>query len=140
MACPVHSFREYGPHRVREQESKQWTYRPVGAPRNLPPTWDSGKGKGNLLWRNEHRINCTQVWVKEVGQTGTMATHNTPSGQKCCDNHLPFKSTVHKGYNVPCSMIVIQIACREARRRIRVPSGTHMQVSLAQGLASKTCT
>ena len=72
-------------------------------------------------------------WVKEVGQTGTMATTlntqtttlNTQNGRKCCDSHSPFKSTVHKGCNFACSIIITQIARRRCRRRrmIRVPRG-----------------
>ena len=53
-----------------------------------------------------------------------MARHSTQNGQKCCDDHVSFKTTVHKGYNLPYSMIITQIARRRARhrpRRIRVP-------------------
>ena len=39
-----------------------------------------------------------------------MARHITQNGQKCCDNHSPFKRTVHQGYNLPCSMIITPIA------------------------------
>ena len=35
-------------------------------------------------------------WVKEAGQTGTMARHNTQNGQKCSANYSPFKSTFKK--------------------------------------------
>ena len=58
-----------------------------------------------------------------------MARHNAQNGQKGCDNHSPFKSTVHTGYNFPCSMIITQIARRRVRstyrrrRRISVPFG-----------------
>ena len=68
------------------------------------------QGQGNQLWGNELRINFPQFWVKEVGQTGTMARHNTPNGQKCCHNHCPVKSTVHKSNDFPCSVIITQIA------------------------------
>ena len=47
-----------------------------------------------------------------------MARHNTQNGQKCCDSNSPFKSTVHKGYYFPCSMIITQFA----HRRIGVPN------------------
>ena len=40
-------------------------------------------------------------WVKEGVQTGTMARHNTPNGQKCGDTHSPFRSTGHKRNTVP---------------------------------------
>ena len=29
-------------------------------------------------------FNFPRFWVKEVGQTGTTARHNTQNGQKCC--------------------------------------------------------
>ena len=51
-----------------------------------------------------------------MGQTGTMARHNTRNGQNCCDSRSPFKSAVHKGYNLPCSTTITQIECRRARR------------------------
>ena len=47
-----------------------------------------------------------------------MARHNTENGQKCCDDPSPFKSTVHKGYNCPCSTTIVQIA----HHRISTPS------------------
>ena len=59
------------------------------------------QGKGNQLLGNSHRMNLPQFWVKEVGQTGTMARHNTQNGQKCCDHRSPFKNTVHNGCNFP---------------------------------------
>ena len=59
-------------------------------------------------------------WVKEAGQTSTTARHNTQNGQTCYDHHSPFKSTVHKGYNFPCSMIMTQIARCRCRRRRRI--------------------
>ena len=65
-------------------------------------------------------MNFPQFWVQEVGQTGTMARHDTQNVQKCCDSHSPVKSTVHKENHFPCSTIITQIA----RRRISVPRGT----------------
>ena len=38
-----------------------------------------------------------------------MARHNAKKREKCCDNHSPLKSMVHKGYNFPYSMIITQI-------------------------------
>ena len=43
------------------------------------------------------RINFPQFWVKEVSPTGTMARHDTQTGQKCRDDRSPFNSTVRKG-------------------------------------------
>ena len=40
--------------------------------------------------------------------------HDTQNGQKGCNNQSPFKSTVHKGYNFPCSTIITQIARRRS--------------------------
>ena len=48
---------------------------------------------------------------------GTMARRNTQNGQKCCDTHSPFKSTIHKGYDRPYARTTTWIACR----RISVP-------------------
>ena len=68
-----------------------------------------GKGKG--LWGDWHRIRFPQLWVKEVGQTGTMARHNFQTGQQCCHNHTPIqKVRVHEGTNSPCSMTNAQTA------------------------------
>ena len=53
---------------------------------------------------------------------GTIARHNTQNGQKCCDSHSPFKRTVHKGYNFPCSTVITEIV-RRRHRRISVPVG-----------------
>ena len=47
-----------------------------------------------------------------------MARHTTQNGQKCCDHHSSFTSTVHKGCHFPCSTIITQIA-----RRISTPKG-----------------
>ena len=77
------------------------------------------QGKGNELWGDEHRINFPQFWVKEVGQMGTLARHNTQNGQKRCDYHSPFKSMVHKRNNFPCSVIIARIVRRKAHRRCR---------------------
>ena len=51
------------------------------------PQAPQGKGK----WGNQYRINFPQFWVQEMGQTGTMARHNTQNGQKCCDNYIPIQ-------------------------------------------------
>ena len=59
---------------------------------------------------NKHRIDFPQFWVKEVGQTGTMARHNTQSAQKYCGDHSPFQSPGHEGYNFPCSTMATQMA------------------------------
>ena len=67
------------------------------------------QGKGNWLRGKSHRIKFPQLWVKEVGQTGTTARHSTQNGQKCSDDHSPFKRTVHKGNNSPCSIIIPQL-------------------------------
>ena len=72
-----------------------------------------------LLSGDEPRIDVPQFRVKEVGQTGTMARHSTQNGQNHCDGHSPFKSTVHKGCDCPCSMTITRIG----RRRTRVPYG-----------------
>ena len=68
-------------------------------------------------------VISTAFWVKEGGQTGAMARHNPQNGQKCCNHHSPFKSTVHNGYRFPCSAIVTQTVHRRARRRISTPTG-----------------
>ena len=92
------------------------------------------QGKGNQLWYFFfwHRINFSQFWVEEVGQTGTLARHSTQNGQKCSNTLSPFKSTVHKGNNSPCSMIITQIALR----RICVPSD--LRVRIRQGPSAVT--
>ena len=81
-------------------------------------TLPAPQGKGIWPWDTWHRINSPQLWVKEVGQTGTTAMHNTQNGQKCCDQSKSPFETVHKKNSSPRSMIITQFA----RRRISVPS------------------
>ena len=71
-------------------------------------------------------MSFPQFWVQAVGQTGTTASHNTQNGQKCCDSHPPFRSTVPKGNKFPCSTIITRTA-RRRRRRIRGPIHAHTQ-------------
>ena len=59
-----------------------------------------------------------------------MVTQNTQNGQKYCDNPSPCKSTVHKGYNCPCSTIITQIARRRMRRRTSTPDAPGLGVLL----------
>ena len=89
-------------------------------------------GVGDWPWGDEHCIDFPRFRVKEGGQTGTMARHNTSNGQKCCDDRFPFKSTVHKGYIFPCSTMMTQIVCRRARRP---PLGTGQPQRPGYGLA-----
>ena len=66
--------------------------------------------------------------VKEVGQTGTTARHNTQTGRKYCDDHSPLKSPAPRGYNFPCSTTTTRLARRRCRRRRRIstPFGLRM--------------
>ena len=66
----------------------------------------------------------------EASQTGTMARHNTQNAQKCCDTHSLFKSTVHKGYNVPYSTTTTRIARHRARHRPRKISTPNVPTQL----------
>ena len=90
-------------------------------------------GAGHSLWNTEHRIDFPHFWVKEVGQTGPMARHNTQNGQQCCDRRSPFKSTVHNGNNVPSSTMSTQIA-RRRRRGISVPRAPASAKGVGTGL------
>ena len=58
-----------------------------------------------------------RFWVKEVSSNAHNGRAQHSKRTKCCDNHSPSKSTVHKGYNFPCSTIITQIA----RHRISIP-------------------
>ena len=115
---------------VTRQEGLSLDYGPkLSWGRQTPQSWGFGNASCGP-WGNSDRINFPQFWVKEVGQMGTMARHNTQNGQKCGDTHSPFKGTVHKGYNFPCSTIITQTA----RRSMSVPFiRTVGRLSLAVG-------
>ena len=68
-------------------------------------------------WHYWHRSKFPQFLGKKVGQTGTMARHNTQNGQNVAITTPPLNSAVHTRYNSACSTIIIQIA-RHGRRRI----------------------
>ena len=97
----------------------------------LPPHRRRRRGRGiNSCGVSRTALIILIFWVKEAGQTGTTARHNTQNRQKCCDSHSPFKSKVYKGYNFPCSVIITQIT-RRGRRRISVPKAYAPGVAVA---------
>ena len=59
--------------------------------RKRTPLRTSGAMAGGCWVLPAHGISYRPVWVKEVGQTGTVARHDTPNGHKWCDDRSPFK-------------------------------------------------
>ena len=62
-----------------------------------------------------------------------MARHTTQNGQKCCENHSPFKRAAPKGYNFPCS-IITHTARPGGHRRVSIPFGAVEQGPLGECL------
>ena len=104
----------------RFQARKKWTHpherSPVQRPTGTLPARRTRRRRrasgGGVI---STAFDSPQFRVKKVGQTDSMARHNTQNRQKCCDDRSQFKGTVHKGYNFPCSMTIPRIA----RRRVR---------------------
>ena len=69
-----------------------------------------------------------------------MARHDAQKGQKCFENRSPFKNSIHKWYNFPCSTLIDNCPICALQDRhppvLNVPLGTP---SLTPALISPFC-
>ena len=75
------------------------------------------QGKGSQPWGSQHRMDFPQTLGAGSGSNG----HNGAAQYSKRTKMLPTKSTLHKGYNFPCSMTIPPTTRRGARRRTGDP-------------------
>ena len=85
---------------------------------SLDPRSAQGEGPTSEKVCARVALHSPRFWVKEVGQGGTIGGTILKTDKKVAMTtpSTQLKSTLHKGYDSPCSMTIPQIARRRCRR------------------------